>query len=89
MLFETFTKLRALLHEYVFLSTKGIFPSYLTFSYILILQVAKQWYDFDRQTFTFVKKLKEKKEPLKFTYHTDFDENGLLYWIGSNAKLVS
>ena len=65
MLFETFTKLRALLHEYVFLSTKGIFPSYLTFSYILILQVAKQWYDFDRQTFTFVKKIKREERAPK------------------------
>lgn len=53
---------------------------------LFFLQVAKQWYDFDRQTFTFVKSLKEKKEPLSLTYQSDFDENGLVYWIGSNAK---
>lgn len=54
--------------------------------YQIIFQVAKQWYDFDRQTFTFVKILKEKKDPFYLNYQSDFDENGLIYWIGSNAK---
>ncbi|XP_076297611.1 ubiquitin fusion-degradation 4-like isoform X1 [Lasioglossum baleicum] len=51
----------------------------------LLRMVAKQWYDHDRSTFTFVKKLKEGNK-ITFKYHYDFDENGLLYWIGTNAK---
>ncbi|OWF47209.1 E3 ubiquitin-protein ligase HECTD1 [Mizuhopecten yessoensis] len=52
----------------------------------LLKMVAKQWYDFDRQTFTFVKKLKEPTNRVMFSHQTDFDENGLIYWIGTNAK---
>jgi len=55
----------------------------------LLKMVAKQWYDFDRSTFNFVKKLKESKASIKFTYQRDFDENGLMYWIGTNGKTVS
>lgn len=46
--------------------------------------VAKQWHDYDRSTFTFVRKIKEGKQTFK--YQNDFDENGLFYWIGTNAK---
>ncbi|XP_069118347.1 E3 ubiquitin-protein ligase HECTD1-like isoform X3 [Argopecten irradians] len=52
----------------------------------LLKMVAKQWYDFDRQTFTFVKKLKEPTNKVTFLHQSDFDENGLVYWIGTNAK---
>ncbi|XP_033735284.1 E3 ubiquitin-protein ligase HECTD1-like isoform X2 [Pecten maximus] len=52
----------------------------------LLKMVAKQWYDFDRQTFTFVKKLKETTNKVSFSHQSDFDENGLVYWIGTNAK---
>ncbi|KAK0043521.1 E3 ubiquitin-protein ligase HECTD1 isoform X5 [Biomphalaria pfeifferi] len=52
----------------------------------LLKMVAKQWYDFDRSTFNFVKKLKEPGVSLTFTHQNDFDENGLLYWIGTNGK---
>lgn len=62
------------------LTTVGALERYL------LKMVAKQWYDFDRQTFTFVKILKEKKDPFYLNYQSDFDENGLIYWIGSNAK---
>ncbi|KAG7213737.1 hypothetical protein KM043_002970 [Ampulex compressa] len=51
----------------------------------LLKMVAKQWHDHDRSTFTFVKKLKEGNR-LTFKYQHDFDENGVLYWIGTNAK---
>ncbi|KAJ8668132.1 hypothetical protein QAD02_009795 [Eretmocerus hayati] len=51
----------------------------------LLKMVAKQWHDHDRSTFTFVKKLKEGNK-LAFKYQHDFDENGVLYWIGTNAK---
>ena len=52
-----------------------------------MLQVAKQWYDHERTTFTFVKKLKESSfKRLELTHKRDFDENGLVYWLGTNAK---
>ncbi|XP_034937703.1 E3 ubiquitin-protein ligase HECTD1 isoform X2 [Chelonus insularis] len=51
----------------------------------LLKMMAKQWHDHDRSTFTFVKKLKEGNR-LTFQYQHDFDENGILYWIGTNAK---
>lgn len=53
--------------------------------------VAKQWYDNDRSTFEFVKELKEKKEAgqeVVFSFQEDFDENGLIYWLGTNGKTV-
>ncbi|XP_014790157.1 E3 ubiquitin-protein ligase HECTD1 [Octopus bimaculoides] len=52
----------------------------------LLKMVAKQWYDYERSTFTFVKKLKEPGTSITFTHQRDFDENGLIYWIGTNAK---
>lgn len=52
------------------------------------LQVAKQWYDYDRASFNFVKIAKELKSPLNFRRTADFDENGVIYWIGSNARSV-
>ncbi|CAL7934249.1 unnamed protein product [Xylocopa violacea] len=54
----------------------------------LLKMVAKQWHDHDRSTFTFVRKLKEGNR-IPFKYQYDFDENGLLYWIGTNAKTCS
>ena len=55
--------------------------------YCFNLQVAKQWFDFDRNTFAFIKKVKSAAQV--FTYTSDFDENGILYWIGTNARYVS
>ena len=49
-------------------------------------QVAKQWHDFERQTFNYVKKLKEPGTSITFTHQSDFDDNGLVYWIGTNGK---
>ncbi|XP_046612689.1 E3 ubiquitin-protein ligase HECTD1 isoform X5 [Neodiprion virginianus] len=54
----------------------------------LLKMVAKQWHDHDRSTFNFVKKLKEGNK-MSFKYQYDFDENGLIYWIGTNAKTSS
>ena len=51
----------------------------------LLKMVAKQWYDMDRSTFSFLKKLKENKS-IAFKHQQDFDENGILYFIGSNGK---
>lgn len=51
----------------------------------LLKMVAKQWYDYDRATFQFLKKLKEPKYQV-FRHHHDFDENGIIYFIGTNGK---
>ncbi|KAK3859367.1 hypothetical protein Pcinc_034518 [Petrolisthes cinctipes] len=51
----------------------------------LLKMVAKQWYDFDRSSFVFVRKLKEGQR-LVFKNSREFDENGIIYWIGTNAK---
>ncbi|XP_041351620.1 E3 ubiquitin-protein ligase HECTD1-like isoform X2 [Gigantopelta aegis] len=52
----------------------------------LLKMVAKQWYDYERSTFTYLKKIKEAEGSMSFTHQHDFDENGLVYWIGTNAK---
>lgn len=52
----------------------------------LLKMVAKQWYDNDRSQFTFVNKIKEPNSKLQFRHQYDFDENGIIYWIGTNAK---
>ncbi|KAL1139402.1 hypothetical protein AAG570_006386 [Ranatra chinensis] len=52
----------------------------------LLKMVAKQWYDYDRSSFTFVRLLKEPNVRLVFKHQHDFDENGIIYWIGTNAK---
>lgn len=51
----------------------------------LLKMVAKQWYDYERSSFQFLKKLKDTKyQTFKHTH--DFDENGLIYFIGTNGK---
>lgn len=52
----------------------------------LLKMVAKQWYDMDRSSFIFLKKLKEATDPMVFKHQSDFDENGLIYFIGSNGR---
>lgn len=47
--------------------------------------MAKQWFDLDRSTFIFLKKLKDEENQL-FRHQSDFDENGLIYFMGSNGK---
>lgn len=51
----------------------------------LLKMVAKQWYDYDRTSFTFYRKLKDGPAVV-FRHQQDFDENGLIYWVGTNAK---
>lgn len=51
----------------------------------LLKMVAKQWYDMDRANFYFLKKLKENPD-FCFKHQHDFDENGILYFIGTNGK---
>lgn len=52
----------------------------------ILKMVSKQWYDYERSTFKFVQHFKECPEPLEFKYESDFDENGIMYWVGTNAK---
>ena len=53
--------------------------------FAVLSQVAKQWYDYERSSFAFVKRMKESL-PVTFRHTHDFDENGIVYWIGTNAK---
>ncbi|XP_026733333.1 E3 ubiquitin-protein ligase Ufd4 isoform X4 [Trichoplusia ni] len=50
----------------------------------LAKSVARQWYDMERTSFNFVQKIKTEA-PMVFNYDHDFDENGILYFIGSNG----
>ena len=56
----------------------------------LLKMVAKQWYDLDRTSFLFLKKLKENinniNTKFEFKHQQDFDENGIIYFIGTNGK---
>ncbi|KAJ8931073.1 hypothetical protein NQ314_016102 [Rhamnusium bicolor] len=54
----------------------------------LLKMVAKQWYDYDRSSYQFLKKLREPKYQT-FKHSHDFDENGLIYFIGTNGKTSS
>jgi len=65
------------------LTTVGQLEKYLS------KMVAKQWYDFDRSTFTFVQVLKEPATRVDLVHQKDFDENGLIYWIGTNGKTAN
>ncbi|CAH1960044.1 unnamed protein product [Acanthoscelides obtectus] len=51
----------------------------------LLKMVAKQWYDYERTSFQFLKKLRDAKYQ-HFKHTHDFDENGLIYFIGTNGK---
>ena len=51
----------------------------------LLKMVAKQWYDLERSSFLFLKKIKENTK-FEFKHQQDFDENGIIYFIGTNGK---
>lgn len=42
-------------------------------------------YDRERETFNFVKQIQKEKE-LSFTYTSDFDDQGIVYWLGTNGR---
>lgn len=52
----------------------------------LLKMVSKQWYDLERNSFLFIKKLRDTSKVQQFQHQHDFDENGLIYFIGSNGK---
>lgn len=67
--------------------------------------MAKQWYDYDRSTLAFVRKIQQQTaaatteliqqrqtpppSSLTFRHTRDFDEAGIIYWIGTNGKTVT
>uniref|UniRef100_A0A1I7V093 E3 ubiquitin-protein ligase n=1 Tax=Caenorhabditis tropicalis TaxID=1561998 RepID=A0A1I7V093_9PELO len=58
----------------------------------LMKMVARQWHDRERVNFRYVKEiqeLKKKGEAVILRYSSDFDENGVIYWIGTNGKTAS
>ncbi|EFO28334.2 hypothetical protein LOAG_00153 [Loa loa] len=58
----------------------------------ILRMVAKQWYDRGRETFHFVEEIKEAKKhgaKISFTYTNDFDDKGIIYWLGTNGKTVA
>ncbi|KAK5970210.1 E3 ubiquitin-protein ligase hecd-1 [Trichostrongylus colubriformis] len=58
----------------------------------LLKMVAKQWFDRDRANLGFVKAIEESKksgERIRLTYTSDFDEQGVIYWLGTNGRTAS
>uniref|UniRef100_A0A915PQB4 E3 ubiquitin-protein ligase n=1 Tax=Setaria digitata TaxID=48799 RepID=A0A915PQB4_9BILA len=58
----------------------------------ILRMVAKQWYDRARETFHFVEEIKEAKKrgtKISFTYASDFDDRGIIYWLGTNGRTVA
>ncbi|MCP9265968.1 HECD1 [Dirofilaria immitis] len=55
----------------------------------ILRMVAKQWYDQGRETFHFVEEIRNAKKhgtKISFTYTSDFDDRGIIYWLGTNGK---
>lgn len=50
--------------------------------------MAKQWYDFERSSYNFVRLLRGN-DKITFTHMHDFDENGIIYWLGTNGKSIA
>ncbi|KAK6029560.1 HECT-domain protein [Ostertagia ostertagi] len=58
----------------------------------LLKMVAKQWFDRDRANLGFVKAIEESKksgERIRLTYTSDFDEQGVIYWLGTNGRTAA
>ncbi|VDM61213.1 unnamed protein product [Angiostrongylus costaricensis] len=58
----------------------------------LLKMVAKQWFDRERGSLSFVKAIEESKKSgdrLKLIYTSDFDEQGIIYWLGTNGRTAS
>jgi E3 ubiquitin-protein ligase HECTD1 len=51
----------------------------------LASMVSKQWFDHPHSHLEFVKQLKSAGR-LTFNYTSDFDQDGVLYWVGTNGK---
>ena len=54
-------------------------------------KLLKRWHDHERCQLAFVRKFHEMENrpqaaALSFSYVSDFDDNGILYWVGTNGK---
>ena len=52
----------------------------------LAQKVEPRWHNKERKDLEYVLKLKALSSPLRLSYESDFDENGLIYYIGTNGK---
>lgn len=53
--------------------------------------IMKEWYDFERKEFNYLNELNEnitknEEKFYEFNYTSNFDKNGLIWWIGTNGK---
>ncbi|CAI2350375.1 unnamed protein product [Caenorhabditis sp. 36 PRJEB53466] len=58
----------------------------------LYKMVARQWHDRDRVNYRYVKELVDRKsrgEVVVCRYTGDFDDKGVVYWVGTNGTTVS
>ncbi|KAI6211923.1 HECT-type E3 ubiquitin transferase [Aphelenchoides besseyi] len=54
--------------------------------------VSKMWYDYPRESQLFVRELKlhaDNGKTIEFCYESDFDTNGLIWYLGTNARSTS
>ncbi|KAI6206878.1 HECT-type E3 ubiquitin transferase [Aphelenchoides besseyi] len=54
--------------------------------------VSKMWYDYPRESQLFVRELKlhaDNEKTIEFCYESDFDTNGLMWYLGTNARSTS
>lgn len=51
----------------------------------LVRKVEPQWYDRDRKDLAFVQKLLALSSPMQLNHRLDFDQGGLMYYIGTNG----
>uniref|UniRef100_UPI00358EFCC3 LOW QUALITY PROTEIN: E3 ubiquitin-protein ligase HECTD1-like n=1 Tax=Myxine glutinosa TaxID=7769 RepID=UPI00358EFCC3 len=54
--------------------------------HFILNMAALEWFEYDRGTFAFVRKVCDDPTFVWFDYQHDFDENGIIYWIGTNAR---
>ncbi|XP_076816720.1 E3 ubiquitin-protein ligase HECTD1-like isoform X3 [Clavelina lepadiformis] len=50
----------------------------------LLKMASKQWYDYEFSHHNYVNKARARS--IKFQHLNDFDENGIIYWIGTNGR---
>jgi hypothetical protein len=53
---------------------------------LLASKVRKQWFDYERSSYNYVKMITAGQHPAAFVHQRDFDENGIFYWIGTNGR---
>ncbi|OAF69058.1 hypothetical protein A3Q56_03204 [Intoshia linei] len=60
----------------------------VSFIYNHIKNIIKpHWYDKPRSTFAYLKSISNDPVPILFVHESDFDDNGIIYFIGTNSGL--